>query len=414
MTDILSAFLGLVAKFLLDNCSSLYDCWDNVIPAAAAAVGAGAAAVLAGGLLLNPENQPGPLGDEPPGVPLTPPLPGHSYTSSQPFQPSQPVGMSGVGPAGPAGPAMPAPGGHSTPPPTPPGSSIPVPGVIGAVGVAGGVGAAASSVASPRQGSGSAAGSDTSDDSAEEAACPQADPTLFGLPDNNTRQDCTGSRAGLGPTHTGIDFTSLDERGQVRLLPFDACVSGTVSFVGGPFNMVEVTLKNGSRMQFLHASRTYVRVGEKVGSTTRLGVTGGTGPQGPNQYEPHLHIQALDKDDNLIDPDCALAGKEDRKLKVNAPKTKGRKKQPAASTAQQTAPTPPQSPTMPLTPPSPAMLMCGTCGMSNPSGSGFCGRCGRPLVQSAPQPGMTCGRCGLFNPPGAAFCGRCGTRLHHG
>jgi Peptidase family M23/Double zinc ribbon len=406
MTDILSAFLGLIAKFLLDNCSSLYDCWDNVIPAAAAAVGAGAAAVLAGGLLLSPENQPGPLGDEPPGVPLTPPLPG------QPFQPSQPVGMSGVGPAGHAGSAMPPPGGYSAPPPTPPSSSIPVPGVIGAVGVAGGAGVAASSVASPRQGSGSAAGSDTSDDSAEDEACPQADPTLFGLPDNNTRQDCTGSRPGLGHAYTGIDFTSLDERGQVRLLPFDACVSGTVSFVGGPFNMVEVTLKNGSRMQFLHASQTYVRVGERVGSTTRLGVTGGTGPEGRSQYEPHLHIQALDKDGNLIDPDCALAGKEDRKLKVSAPKTKGRKKQPSASSAQQAAPTPPQSPTMPLTPPSPAaMLMCGTCGMSNPFGSGFCGRCGRPLAQFAPQPGMTCGRCGLFNPPGAAFCGRCGTRL---
>ncbi|HVG00609.1 MAG TPA: hypothetical protein VND68_12285, partial [Chloroflexia bacterium] len=39
---------------LLDNCSSLFDCWDTLGAAAAAAVGAGAAAVFVGGLLLGP------------------------------------------------------------------------------------------------------------------------------------------------------------------------------------------------------------------------------------------------------------------------------------------------------------------------------------------------------------------------
>ncbi|HYP20631.1 MAG TPA: hypothetical protein VEY08_11205, partial [Chloroflexia bacterium] len=44
---------------LLDNCSSLFDCWDTLGAAAAAAVGAGAAAVFVGGLLLSPGEAPG-------------------------------------------------------------------------------------------------------------------------------------------------------------------------------------------------------------------------------------------------------------------------------------------------------------------------------------------------------------------
>lgn len=298
----------------------------------------------------------------------------------------------------------------------PPSTTVPAPAIppvadaVGAVGTVGAVGAVAGA------GAASTSGSSSSEEQEEEEleTCPEAEPSLFGLPDNNTRKDCSGEREDMGQDLTGIDFTSKDERGEVRMLPFEACASGTVSFVGGSFNMIEVTTKSGARIQYLHASRVYVKVGERVGSTTRLGVTGGTGPKGPNQYEPHLHIQAHDHEGNLIDPDCALAGKEDRKLKVGRHKKHEHKEtgpstSPLATASVTTASE--TTPTAPLKPAEPAILVCSNCGTPNAPGSVFCGKCGNRLASVSTSTGLTCGTCGLVNPPSARFCGRCGTGL---
>ena len=422
MIDLVSGFLGVVATVLLDNCSSLYDCWDNVAPAAAAAVGAGAAAVLAGGLLLNPEAHEGPVTDDTQAAPPTQ----TAVPSGQPqVSTREAVSQVSATSASQTGPSTaPLSLGSTTA-----GSldaAVPMPPLIGAVG--GAIGTA--SVVSLSHAPGRSTGRDDDQESEEAEACPEADASLFGLPDNNTRQDCSSSREGLGPDCTGIDFTSNDERGQPGPLPFEACVPGTVSFVGGSYNMVEVTLENGSRVQYLHASEVYVRVGEQVGSTTRIGITGGTGPGGPNQYEPHLHIQALDAQGNLIDPDCALAGEEDRTLKGGRRK-KGEdvksgaitsplfnttdEVRPERSKSEPAKPEPPKPPlTMPPFPLGSAMVVCGNCGTANAIGSAFCGRCGKLLAHVMSHAGVTCSRCGTFNPPNAIFCGRCGTRLHPG
>lgn len=169
----------------------------------------------------------------------------------------------------------------------------------------------------------STGGDSTSGDSDEEpdedepdSLCPEAQATLFGLPAINTRQDCPGERPALGPWCAGLDFTSNNEHGVETRLDFEAAVEGTVSYTGGPLNMIEIKRENGNRIQFLHASDIYVSLGQEVGPTTKLGKTGGTGPDGPDQYEVHLHVQAIDEDGMMIDPDCALAAGENKQLRV--------------------------------------------------------------------------------------------------
>ncbi|MDQ3930304.1 MAG: M23 family metallopeptidase, partial [Chloroflexota bacterium] len=431
---------------LLDNCSSLFDCWDTLGAAAAAAVGAGAAAVFVGGLLLGPGDgtgvieeglppiaagtgatppatvegggvattvaqapsmqppvqSPPPIQTSPPLVQPTTPTPVQPAppptVQAGPPQPSTPVAeppmpgpyagaepglVTASGPSGqppalepaaavepgaaapstspPAAPAAPAsaepapvepaaappsadappiaPPASSAPPSTSPGPSGPAPTdstvaapaatteaapplVIDpalAAGLAAGVApmaGALASVAGGRAGGSSSESGDADEEGEEdEVACPEAEASLFGLPDINTRHDCPGTRPGMPPNYAGLDFTSNDDYGRTRELPFEAGVTGEVTYVGGAFNTVQVTLENGNRIQFLHASQIFAQVGQHVEPTTVLGRTGGTGPYGPNHYEIHLHVQAFNEHGDLIDPDCALSGKENRRLR---------------------------------------------------------------------------------------------------
>jgi hypothetical protein len=338
-----------------------------------------------------------------------------------------------------------------------------------AAGLAAGVAPVASTLAglaSSRAGSSGtgreSSGDDEGDDDSE-VACDEVDASLFGLPDINTRHDCPGTRPGMPPNYAGLDFTSNDDHGHRMELPFEAGVTGEVTYVGGAFNTVQVTLENGNRIQFLHAAQVLVQVGRQVEPTTVLGMTGGTGPYGPNQYEIHLHVQAFDRHGNLIDPDCALSGGENRLLKRNvAPPEPAPSQHEAAPGAtadlshtqpipevQQTqvhtpvqpvvqAPSPPPQvipqvvpPVMPqvippVAPPAQAQLRCTRCGNLSPAGALFCPYCGQTFAQAvapppAPPPGshppsslpktIFCGNCGQANDWGSAFCGRCGTKL---
>ena len=81
---------------------------------------------------------------------------------------------------------------------------------------------------------------ESEDDTETEKRCPEAEAYLFGLPAINGRSDCPGIRNGMGPWCAGIDFTSKDKHGVVSNLEFDACVAGVVTYVGGPFNMIEI------------------------------------------------------------------------------------------------------------------------------------------------------------------------------
>lgn len=302
---------------------------------------------------------------------------------------------------------------------------------------------------------GSGAGSDAAGqdegDQDDLDTCPEADASLFGLPDINTRQDCPGTRPGMPPNYAGLDFTSNDDHGRPLELPFEAGVTGEVTYVGGAFNSVQVTLDNGNRIQFLHASQVLVQMGQQVEPTTVLGRTGGTGPYGPNQYEIHLHVQAFDRHGDLIDPDCALSGGENRRLRRNvvppatqatqatsAPPEVPREAFPtpgATTVLSGTQPLPP-IPQVPVEPPptpvpiqaappqAPSGLLCTRCGNTSPANARFCPYCGQtfaqavapappPVAPPAPPQTIYCGNCGQANAWGSVYCGRCGARLSY-
>lgn len=320
--------------------------WDVItgLTAVTVAVGAGAIAALAGGLLggtggsalgssvpagAAPGTRPGPL-PIPAATPATPAFwtaptaPVSSPSSSPPpanIGAPQPVpehldAAPAVPPAPPVGPqpAEPAVASAVVEPPLVQ-SVIAAPEAIVAAGTAVAQASSRASTAESEQG-------EESDDQELERRCPEVQAPMFGLPAINSRQDCSGVRPSMDPWYAGIDFTSHDERGNPANLDFEACVTGEVSYVGGPFNMIEVKRESGNRIQFLHASEVYVTTGQQVGASTKLGKTGGTGPEGPGQYEIHLHVQAIDEHGNMIDPDCAIAGMDNRRLRIREKRPK--------------------------------------------------------------------------------------------
>jgi ribosomal protein L40E len=383
--------------------------WEHISVgvAAAVAVGVGAMAALFSGLLTGGAGVPSAVGA----------AQGPPWASSVPAEQLPPA----TSPVVPPAPAAPIPATSAVPAalakPDPP----PITQLAGPVIAAGAATAAvASSVAASESGTNKSQGSEDKEEDADKP-CPEAQAGLFGLPDINTRRDCPGTRSSMGPQYAGIDFSSNDDHGHQMPLDFEACVSGEVTFVGGAFNMVQVTLENGNRLQFLHASQIYVRTGERVHSMTRLGKTGGTGPLGPNQYEIHLHIQALDKEGAPIDPDCLLAGQDNRRLHFKQPAQEQAVTSEAAAIEHQ----------LPVDMPSAQNIqtaICARCGTPNPVGARFCVTCSAPLANpTAPVAPATptipstsslppaiaqtvyCSNCGQALSASARFCSRCGT-----
>ena len=113
----------------------------------------------------------------------------------------------------------------------------------------------------------------------------------------------TGSDVRGSNFHFGIDYGS---GGKPK--PFKAGVTGTVTATGGSFGTIRIKLKNGNVVEYLHASKILVKRGQKVSPRTVLGETGGRGPKGSNQYAIHLHVQARDTNERLIDTDAVFAG----------------------------------------------------------------------------------------------------------
>lgn len=99
--------------------------------------------------------------------------------------------------------------------------------------------------------------------------------------------------------HMGIDFASRDETGAVANLPFTAGFEGTVTVVpNSRYNTINVRLRDGTVVQYLHASEVQVHTGDRVTPDTVLGLTGRTGVGAV-----HLHVQARDSQGRSINPD---------------------------------------------------------------------------------------------------------------
>ena len=132
---------------------------------------------------------------------------------------------------------------------------------------------------------------------------PKVSATRFGLPKGNVRTSEPGRRN--GSFHYGIDFSSRSSRGRPAKVQFTAGVYGVAKIhKASKWNTVSVVLRNGNVIQFLHASRIFVKSGDRVTPTTILGRTGDTGSLG----SIHLHVQARDRNGRFIDPDRAIQG----------------------------------------------------------------------------------------------------------
>jgi hypothetical protein len=104
--------------------------------------------------------------------------------------------------------------------------------------------------------------------------------------------------------HEGVDFSSRPAPGMLPApVEFKAGVYGRVIKAGGgTWNTITVQLADGSVVQYLHASKVIVAVGQQVSPDTVLGLTGKKGTT-----TIHLHVQARGKDGKSIHPDKAFA-----------------------------------------------------------------------------------------------------------
>lgn len=103
--------------------------------------------------------------------------------------------------------------------------------------------------------------------------------------------------------HEGIDFSSRP-LGSAEPAPVDfvAGVFGVVTrTLPSRFGTIAVRLEDGTSLQYLHTSQSYVHVGAIVTPNTRLGKTGSTGSSAV-----HLHLQARNRDGVPVNPDLAF------------------------------------------------------------------------------------------------------------
>jgi hypothetical protein len=101
--------------------------------------------------------------------------------------------------------------------------------------------------------------------------------------------------------HEGFDVTSRDAEGKPAPLDFKAGVHGRVVEVGTGNSLGRIAVEvdeRRNRVEYLHTSRTYVKVGDEVTPETVLGVTGKTGADAI-----HLHVQARNGKMEAVNPD---------------------------------------------------------------------------------------------------------------
>ena len=74
-------------------------------------------------------------------------------------------------------------------------------------------------------------------------------------------------------------------------------------YTDGTGNFVVIQYQNGDRVRFMHLSKYEVKKGDDVFEGQIFAKTGNTGYQSPGvHYDPHLHIDAADKDGKMVNP----------------------------------------------------------------------------------------------------------------
>lgn len=104
---------------------------------------------------------------------------------------------------------------------------------------------------------------------------------------------------GGSKNHKGIDLRA--HAGE----PIKAMDAGIVEQAGGKYGAVAIKHDSATASKYLHMSQIGVQPGQQVGAGDVIGRAGGTGPNGPNQYTPHLHFEVL-KNGTNVDPEAFL------------------------------------------------------------------------------------------------------------
>lgn len=103
--------------------------------------------------------------------------------------------------------------------------------------------------------------------------------------------------------HQGVDIQSRPSpKEPPKPLEFKAGVHGVVVRAGdGNYGVIAVQVWDGSVLEFLHTSLSYVKVGQVVDPSTALGLTGQKGASAI-----HLHVQAKSKFRTPLSPDLVF------------------------------------------------------------------------------------------------------------
>ena len=99
--------------------------------------------------------------------------------------------------------------------------------------------------------------------------------------------------------HKGIDLRARTGS------PIKALKDGVVIRAGGSYNEIFIQHSDGIISKYLHNSKICVRSGQRVKAGDVIALAGGKGPNGPNQYGPHLHL-GIFKGNTPIDPEIYL------------------------------------------------------------------------------------------------------------
>lgn len=103
------------------------------------------------------------------------------------------------------------------------------------------------------------------------------------------------------PAHDGVDIDTPADGDDVEV---HTPVAGTVEFIGGNYGTVNVRDAQGYLHQLLHLDRATVVENQVLEAGDAVGIMGGRGPQGANQYDDHVHYQVRDPEDDLVDPEA--------------------------------------------------------------------------------------------------------------
>jgi hypothetical protein len=110
-----------------------------------------------------------------------------------------------------------------------------------------------------------------------------------------------GPHGGIDFNYTGGGASDFNTGSPTIYSPIDGTVVSVRSGFG-TYNTIKISDENGNTHEFLHTSTQFVKNGDVLKAGDPIGSMGGAGPNGPNQFSPHVHYQIKDKNGYLMNP----------------------------------------------------------------------------------------------------------------